>query len=83
MNFKELQVTINLEGDTEIIDIRKDLGNTIYQKTGDLGEVELAKKIYTSEGDIILTEEQKQIIQNYITPFKAMVKLAINQQLNG
>ena len=46
IDFRKIEVT-DIEGNKSTFDISKELGNTIYQKTADLGELELAKRIYT------------------------------------
>ncbi|MEB3372554.1 hypothetical protein SFC43_00575 [Bacteroides sp. CR5/BHMF/2] len=41
------------------------LGNTIYQKTADLGELELAQQIYKN-GEVDLLPEQAERIKEYV-----------------
>ena len=45
IDFREIQVK-DIEGNNSTVDIAKMLGNAIYQKTADLGELELAQNIY-------------------------------------
>lgn len=55
VNFKNIQVK-DIEGNNSTVDIAKMLGNVIYQKTADLGELELAREIYKN-GEVELTQE--------------------------
>ena len=45
IDFRKIQVK-DIEGNNSTVDIAKMLGNAIYQKTADLGELELAQQIY-------------------------------------
>ena len=45
IDFREIQVK-DIEGNNSTVDIAKMLGNAIYQRTADLGELELAQNIY-------------------------------------
>lgn len=82
MNFKQLQIEIDLDGTIETVDISKELGNIIYKGAVDLGQLELARNIYLSKGDIELTEEDKDTIKENIKGFRAFVQLAIIKALN-
>jgi hypothetical protein len=44
IDFRKIEVK-NIEGKKSALDLSKELGNAIYQKTADLGELELARKI--------------------------------------
>ena len=45
IDFRNIQVK-DIEGNNSTVDIAKMLGNAIYQRTADLGELELAQNIY-------------------------------------
>lgn len=45
IDFRTIEVT-DIEGNKSTVDISKALGNAMYQKTADLGELELAQNIY-------------------------------------
>ena len=58
------------------------LGNAIYQKTADLGELELAQNIYKS-GEVEVSPEQAESIKKYVsTGFVAFVQVAVNEALS-
>ena len=72
MNFKELKAK-DIEGNEVTFDISKELGNGIYNSTTDIGELELARKIYL-EKEVELSDEEKEIIKKYLDTlgFKAV-----------
>lgn len=81
INFREIK-TQDIEGKEQVLDISKDLGNTIYAETRDLGELELARKIYL-EGEINLSEEEVGIIKAFMEKYyKAFIKEAFYKIIN-
>ena len=67
----------DIEGNIVPFDMSKVLGNAIYQKTADLGELELARDIYRN-GEVELTQEQVECIKDYVkTAFVAFVQEAV------
>ncbi len=82
IDFRKIQVK-DIEGNNSTVDIAKMLGNTIYQKTADLGELELAQSIYKN-GEVELSPEQAERIKEYVkTNFVAVVQIAVNVALSG
>lgn len=81
IDFRKIQVK-DIEGNNSTVDIAKVLGNTIYQKTADLGELELAQNIYKN-GEVELSPEQAERIKEYVkTNFVAVVQIAVNEALS-
>ena len=79
IDFREIQVK---EGNNSTVDIAKMLGNAIYQKTADLGELELAQNIYKN-GEVEVSPEQAESIKKYVsTGFVAFVQVAVNEALS-
>lgn len=82
IDFRKIQVK-DIEGNNSTVDISKMLGNAIYQKTADLGELELAQNIYKS-GEVELSLEQVERIKEYVrTNFVAVVQVAVNEALSA
>lgn len=82
IDFRKIQVK-DIEGNIVPFDISKMLGNTIYQKTADLSELELAQSIYKN-GEVELLPEQAERIKEYVkTNFVAVVQIAVNEALSG
>lgn len=82
IDFRKIQVK-DIEGNNSTVDIAKMLGNTIYQKTADLGELELSQQIYKN-GEVDLLPEQAERIKEYVkTNFVAVVQIAVNEALDN
>ena len=80
IDFREIEVT-DIEGNKSTVDISKALGNAMYQKTADLGELELAQNIYKN-GEVELSPEQAKSVKKYTsTCFVAYVQMAVNKIL--
>ena len=81
IDFRNIQVK-DIEGNNSTVDIAKMLGNAIYQKTADLGELELAQQIYKN-GEVELSTNQAERIKEYVrTNFVAVVQIAGNEALS-
>ena len=81
IDFRNIQVK-DIEGNNSTVDIAKMLVNAIYQKTADLGELELAQQIYKN-GEVELSTNQAERIKEYVrTNFVAVVQIAVNEALS-
>lgn len=82
IDFRTIQVK-DIEGNSSTFDISKMLGNAIYQKTADLGELELAQQIYKN-GIVELSPEEAERIKEYVkSNFVAVVQVAVNEALSS
>lgn len=80
IDFRKIQLK-DIEGGIVPLDMSKVLGNIIYQKTRDLGELELAQNIYKN-GEVELTPEQAERIKEYVKDnFAAIAQVAVNEAL--
>ena len=78
IDFREIQVK-DIEGNNSTVDIAKMLGNAIYQRTADLGELELAQNIYKN-GEVEVSPEQAESSKKYVsTGFVAFVHVSANK----
>lgn len=81
LNFKAVP-TRDIEGNLEPRDISKELGNFIYRETSDLGELDLAQRIY-KDGEVKVNENEVEIIRRYINNgYKAFVKKAFEEMVS-
>lgn len=81
LNFKAVPCR-DIEGNLEPRDISKELGNFIYRETSDLGELDLAQRIYKG-GEIEASEEEIEIVRKYINGgYKAFVKKAFEEMVS-
>lgn len=87
IDFKKL-IANNIDGnpitvgeETGYVDISKELGNYIYSKTQDIGELELARSIYLN-GEVEIDKKQAIALVAYIREnFVAFVQVAIIPQI--
>ena len=71
-----------IEGEEQIISVRRDLGNALYYQSTDLTGSELGRKIYLSEGPVSLSQEEKDIILKILpTLFSYVVSHSIETAL--
>ena len=64
IDFRNIQVK-DIEGNNSTLDVSKELGNTIYGKTADIGELELARDIYKN-GKVDVDAANAAIIVKYV-----------------
>lgn len=64
INFKEIGVK-DIEGKTIDKDFSKEVGNSIFAGTKDLGELELAREIY-QHGEVEIGKDQAMAIRSYV-----------------
>lgn len=78
VNFRAVTVSTGIEGTCQVFDLSKTVGNVIYARTGDIGMLDFAKKIYY-KGEVVCTDEQVEQISQIISACDliAVVKVAI------
>lgn len=83
VNFRAVTVSTGIEGTCQVFDLSKTVGNVIYARTGDIGMLDFAKKIYY-KGEVACTDEQVEQICKIISACDliAVVKVAILDMLN-
>lgn len=83
IDFRKIEIT-DIEGNVNIIDVSKELGNVIYRNTPDLGELDFAQDIYRN-GEVEIDESRRQIIKKYmdVGKFLAYIKRDICKLLDG
>ena len=77
LELKKIEVT-NIEGEKEVLDFGyKGLANYIFNKTTDLGELEMARELYNT-GSLELDKERAIPLRAYIGEcFNAVVQEAL------
>lgn len=82
IDFREIEAPLNIEGETGVFDISKELGNVIYRNTPDLGELDFAHELYRN-GEVEINEERAATVRKYIDAnFYAFIRVAINKKLD-
>ena len=81
VNFAKIMVK-DIERKTSPRDFSKEIGNTIFSTTKDIGELDLARDIY-HKGEVDLSKEQAQLVKGYVEQnFLAWAKEAILPSLD-
>ncbi len=82
VDFRKIQVQ-DIEGKNVTVDISKELGNSIYKNTPDLGELDFAQSIY-KDGEVEIDKTQAEIIRKYLDAggFLAFVKKSVFEILD-
>lgn len=76
IDFRKIKVK-DIEGKDSNLDLSKELGNSIYRNTADLGELELARNIY-KDGKVEVDAGQAAILNKYVREgFLAFVQEAL------
>lgn len=82
VDFSKVMIQHTFEGEKVAVDLRKQLGNKIYQTTGDIGFDDFARQIYFSEGEIEVPDEYVEPLKQVVKEnFLASVQRAINELL--
>ena len=83
INFKEFQIQENLFSDTKtIVDLREGFSNVIYKNSQGIKGLDLALKIYKSDGEIEFNDDELQIIKNISEICVAPITKAIQDIFN-
>lgn len=78
-NFKEIKVK-NIEGEVEVIDFSKQIGNYLYTQGRDVAVCEAGQRIYHGE-DVALEAGIKELICSYAENLPYIFKQAILAEL--
>lgn len=81
IDFRKIELT-DLEGNKSTIDVSQKFANAIYQNTGDIGELELAREMYKN-GEVELTSKQADSLKKYANLFvRAIDRLSVINALS-
>ena len=82
VDFRKIGVK-DIEGKVSPRDFSKEIANTIFSTTKDIGELDLARDIY-HKGEVELSKEQAQLVKGYVEQnFLAWAKEAILPSLDA
>lgn len=83
IDFRTIEV-MDIDGNKSTLDVSKELGNTIYNNTPDIGESDFAKEIYR-QGEVEVDDQKAEIIRKYleIGKFFAYVKKGVFEKLDS
>ena len=70
INFKEFQIQENLFSDTKtLVDLREGFSNVVYKNSQGIKGLDLALKIYKSDGETEFNDDELQIIRSVCDSF--------------
>ena len=83
INFKEFQIQENLFSDTKtLVDVREGFSNVVYKNSQGIKGLDLALKIYKSDGETEFNDDELQIIKNISEICVAPITKAIQDIFN-
>ena len=83
INFKEFQIQENIFSNTKtIVDLREGFSNVVYKNSQGIKGLDLALKIYKSDGEIEFNNDELQIIKSVSEICVAPITKAIQDILN-
>lgn len=80
VDFRQIDVK-NIDGGIEKADVSKQLGNVMYMQGQNIEECELGKAIYHN-GEVEMTQQQKDMVRRFIKPWAFIIRSAIEETLN-
>ena len=75
VDFRKIRVR-NIEGEEEVADISKTLGNILYMNGQDIEECELGKAIY-HDGEVELNEKAVETVKRFAKNFSYLMRSSI------
>ena len=75
VDFRKIRVR-NIEGEEEVADISKTLGNILYMNGQDIEDCELGKAIY-HDGEVELNEKAVETVKRFAKNFSYLMRSSI------
>lgn len=80
VDFRQIGVN-NIEGQLEIADVSKQLGNQMYMQGQNIEECELGRDIY-HKGQVELSQKQEDMVRRFIKPWAYILRTAVEETLS-
>lgn len=68
INFNAIEVK-NIDGTTSELNIKRDFANALYVNSKNIEGNALGLKIFNTEGEVELNEDEEKIVKEYVTQF--------------
>jgi hypothetical protein len=68
----------DIEGNEQIADFQKQIGNQLYMTGQNIEECELGKRIYFAEGEVELTPEECTMVRRVTAGYSYVARIAID-----
>lgn len=83
VNFKSFRLYLNIsKREYKDIDLRESIADILYQNSSGIAGLDLAQKIYKSEGEIDLSEKEVQLLKSLYPVCKPVFINSLNEVLN-
>ena len=82
IDFEKIPIK-DIDGNVLPCDVRKVVGNTLFNMADDVAEWELGVKIYNSVGEVEISEKDVQIIMKFAGFFKYVLRHALTDAMKG
>lgn len=80
VNFRKIPFQ-DIEGNEQMFDCQKALGNAIYMQGQNIEERDLGRIIYYAEGEVELTDQQVEVVKRFAGIFSYVLSEAILEAL--
>lgn len=77
VNFATVRIK-DIEGNEQIADFQKQIGNQLYMQGQNIEECELGKRIYFANGEVELTSEECTIVRRITAGYSYVARIAID-----
>ena len=80
VNFREIVIE-DIRGEKIKADFQEVIGNQLYMQGADIKECELGRKIFFTEGEVELSDEEVKTVSNAVQQWRYIAKTAIMKAL--
>ena len=77
VNFANIKIK-DIEGNEQIADVQKQIGNQLYMTGQNIEECELGKRIYFADGEVELTADECTIVRRVTEGYSYVARIAID-----
>lgn len=77
VNFANIKIK-DIEGNEQIADFQKQIGNQLYMTGQNIEECELGKRIYFADGEVELTPEECTMVRRVTAGYSYVARIAID-----
>ena len=76
VNFRKIPFQ-DIEGNEQMFDIQKGLGNTLYMQGANIEECKLGERIYGANGEVELSDDDVAVIKRFASGYSFVLREAI------
>jgi len=72
----------DIEGNEAVVDVAKLIGNTLYMQGKSINECELGRRIFKSEGEVEINDQEADLVRNVARMLPYVTQLGVLKQFN-